>query len=181
MNDDKLNLISAVINLIITITAFRKANKGKAPNRNTSVKGNGKGAIRRGMELPRPPPHHSSSGQYDQMDCLTYMGVDYSDLSMACRHRRENLDSRPDHYLSGGRDYCQRTHTGSEEKMSIKALRKEKGLTQQALADASGIFIRQLQKIEAGEIDIGRITLKNGIALAKALGVEPEALLKETT
>ena len=36
-------------------------------------------------------------------------------------------------------------------------LRKSVGLTQQKLATASGINIRQIQKIESGEVQIGNI------------------------
>ena len=61
--------------------------------------------------------------------------------------------------------------------MSLKALRKAKGLTQHALADITGMNIRQIQKIESGESNIRNITFENGIALAEALGVEPKDLL----
>jgi len=47
-------------------------------------------------------------------------------------------------------------------------------MTQQQVADATGINIRQIQKFESGESDLGNITLRNALALAKALdcGVE---------
>lgn len=54
----------------------------------------------------------------------------------------------------------------------IKQLRLNIGLSQQQLAEASGINIRQIQKIENGEIKIDNITLKNAIALADALGID---------
>ena len=56
-------------------------------------------------------------------------------------------------------------------------LRAATGLTQQALADKSGLNIRQIQKIEKGEIAIENITLKNALSLAEALGVEPKDLI----
>lgn len=59
----------------------------------------------------------------------------------------------------------------------LKELRQSKGLTQQALADAIGINISQVQKLEAGTIKAENISLRNGLALADALGVEPEDLL----
>ena len=62
--------------------------------------------------------------------------------------------------------------------MNLKDIRKAKGFTQQALADASGVFIRQIQKIEAGEIDIEKVSLKNGVAIAAALGVDPKDLMQ---
>ena len=56
-------------------------------------------------------------------------------------------------------------------------LRKSVGLTQQKLATASEINIRQIQKIESGEVQIGNITLKNAKALADALHVSIDSLL----
>lgn len=51
------------------------------------------------------------------------------------------------------------------------------GMTQKELAEKSGINIRQIQKYESGEYDIGNMTLKNAIALADALGCEMRDLL----
>ena len=56
-------------------------------------------------------------------------------------------------------------------------LRQQHGFTQQALANASGVNIRQIQRIESGEGKMENVTLKNSIALADALGVRPEELL----
>lgn len=61
----------------------------------------------------------------------------------------------------------------------LRHLRAETGLTQSQLAAASGINLRQLQKIEAGEIKLGNVTLANAVALAKALGIEAEELINE--
>lgn len=51
------------------------------------------------------------------------------------------------------------------------------GMTQKELAEKSGINIRQIQKYESGEYDVGNMTLKNAIALADALGCEMRDLL----
>lgn len=59
----------------------------------------------------------------------------------------------------------------------IKELRIQQNLTQQQLADKSTINIRQIQKIEKGEIDINNVTLKNALSLAKALQCTVENLL----
>ena len=61
---------------------------------------------------------------------------------------------------------------------NIKDLRSRKGLTQKTLAAVAGINIRQIQKIEAGEIRIENLTLGNAKKLATALGVQIEALLE---
>lgn len=59
----------------------------------------------------------------------------------------------------------------------VKHLRHTAGLSQKGLADASGVNIRQIQKIEAGEILPKNITLENAVRLAKALGVQPADLI----
>lgn len=61
---------------------------------------------------------------------------------------------------------------------TVKDARQSKCLTQKALADAAGINIRQIQKIEAGEILLQNITLGTASRLAAALGIPVEELLK---
>lgn len=56
-------------------------------------------------------------------------------------------------------------------------LRNHAGLTQQALADKSGINIRQIQRVENGTSSAGNITLKNAVALAGALGIDVKELM----
>jgi len=60
----------------------------------------------------------------------------------------------------------------------VRTLRVTQGLSQQALANASGVNIRQIQRIEGGGSDINNLTLKNAVAIANALGVTAEDLLK---
>lgn len=58
---------------------------------------------------------------------------------------------------------------------TIKELRKEKNITQSQLAEACGLNVRWIQKLENGEIDIENITFKNAALLFKgfdALGIE---------
>jgi len=62
--------------------------------------------------------------------------------------------------------------------MALKDLRQAAGMTQAALAEKSGVNIRQIRKIELGEIKIRNITLQNAARLAGALGVSIEALLE---
>lgn len=62
--------------------------------------------------------------------------------------------------------------------MKFSEIRQKNGLTQRQLAEAAGVNIRQIQKIEAGEIQIGNVTLKNAARLAAALGIEIRDLLK---
>ena len=61
--------------------------------------------------------------------------------------------------------------------MTGKELRAAAGLTQAQLAEAAGINVRQIQKIESGEISLVNVTLGNALKLAQALGVGVEDLL----
>lgn len=63
--------------------------------------------------------------------------------------------------------------------MALKDMRQAAGMTQAALAEKSGVNIRQIRKIELGEIKIRNITLQNAARLAGALGVSIETLLEE--
>ena len=53
--------------------------------------------------------------------------------------------------------------------VKIKELRQELGVTQKALADASELDIRWLQKLEAGDIDIQNVTVKRFFLLMKGM------------
>lgn len=50
-------------------------------------------------------------------------------------------------------------------------------LTQSELSKKSGIHIRQIQKYESGEYNIGNMTLSNAIALSDALDCDVRDLL----
>ena len=56
--------------------------------------------------------------------------------------------------------------------------RKLKGITQETLAEATGLNVRTIQRIEAGEVDPRLYTLKS---IADALDVSMEELLPEPT
>lgn len=55
--------------------------------------------------------------------------------------------------------------------------RRMADMTQSELAQKSGIYIRQIQKVESGEIETGNMAAKTLFALADALGVEISELL----
>ena len=57
---------------------------------------------------------------------------------------------------------------------AIRAARKERGLSQEALADAAGIDRSHMGKIERGERNV---TLLNLLRVAQALGTRPSTLL----
>lgn len=62
----------------------------------------------------------------------------------------------------------------------LAKLRKSRNLNQMALAEKSGINLRQIQKIEANESKMENLALKTAVALAEALQIEDlRELLKD--
>ena len=55
--------------------------------------------------------------------------------------------------------------------------RRAEGLTQAALAEAAGVNIRQIQRVELGEAEAGNLTAKNLISIADALHVDIRRLI----
>lgn len=73
----------------------------------------------------------------------------------------------------GDADIYAKYHTASW----INYYRIKRGLTQRQLSNLSGVNIRQIQKIENGEIKAENTTAKNLLAIADALQVDMRALL----
>ena len=63
------------------------------------------------------------------------------------------------------------------DKNKFKTARKNAGMTQQQLADASGVNIRQIRRVELGTSDAGNMIARNLLAIADVLGVDPRSLL----
>ena len=61
--------------------------------------------------------------------------------------------------------------------MTIKEARSNARMTQQQLADESGVNTRQIQRVESGASQAGNLTAKNLIAIADALGIDPHELI----
>ena len=59
----------------------------------------------------------------------------------------------------------------------LKTARTNAGMTQQQLADASGVNIRQIRRVELGTSDAGNMSARNLLAIADVLGVDPRSLL----
>lgn len=55
--------------------------------------------------------------------------------------------------------------------------RRMAGMTQAQLAEASGVNIRQIQRVELGEAEAGNLTAKNLISIADALHVDIRRLI----
>lgn len=60
---------------------------------------------------------------------------------------------------------------------TLKEFRNAAGMTQKQLAEAAGVNIRLVQKVEGGEYLAGNLTARNLLALADALGVDPRKLI----
>lgn len=63
--------------------------------------------------------------------------------------------------------------------MTIKLARQSAGLTQQQLADRAGINVRQIRKIESGEIKLSNLTAGNYIRICQVLDLDPWKLLDD--
>lgn len=59
----------------------------------------------------------------------------------------------------------------------VKTYRKKQGQTQTDLANRAGLNIRQIQKIENGEVHTENITLKTMQAIAQALNAKIDDLI----
>jgi transcriptional regulator with XRE-family HTH domain len=59
----------------------------------------------------------------------------------------------------------------------IKTYRKKQGLTQTDLANRAGLNIRQIQKIENGEVQTENITLKTMQAIAQVFNAKIDDLI----
>ena len=73
--------------------------------------------------------------------------------------------------VSYGRDCHNRPIT------KLEWSRRVEGMTQAELAEASGVNIRQIQRVELGEAEAGNLTAKNLISIADALHVDIRRLI----
>lgn len=64
-------------------------------------------------------------------------------------------------------------------KSRLKSKRTEIGMTQAQLAEASGVNIRQIQRVESGKSSESNMTAKNLLAIADALDIDLHSLLGE--
>ncbi len=85
--------------------------------------------------------------------------------------QREDGDCTVCSMVNYGRDCHNRPIT------KLEWSRRMAELTQAQLAEASGVNIRQIQRVELGEAEAGNLTARNLIAIADALGVDVRELL----
>lgn len=57
--------------------------------------------------------------------------------------------------------------------------RRRKGYSQQMVANRTGIDRRLYQRLEHGERDIGRVSMKTGLSICKALDIDPFQLVPD--
>lgn len=65
----------------------------------------------------------------------------------------------------------------AKEVSKLKWARELKGFSQQSLADASGVNVRNIRAMECGQIDINKAYASTVYRLATVLGVKMEELL----
>ena len=85
--------------------------------------------------------------------------------------QREDGDCTLCSLVNYGRDCRNRPIT------KLEWSRRMAGMTQAELAEASGVNIRQIQRVELGEAEAGNLTAKNLIAIADALHVDIRRLI----
>ena len=81
----------------------------------------------------------------------------------------------PDSSTIGRMDGAAETDPRVEFGRRLRELRRERGLTQMALAEASGLHLTYVNECERGHRNIALLNIHK---LAKALGVGPDELLK---
>ena len=59
----------------------------------------------------------------------------------------------------------------------IRSARLRKGFTQEEAAEKAGISIRTYQRLEQGKRDILEASMKTGLGVCAALGIDPLALI----
>ena len=73
---------------------------------------------------------------------------------------------------------CYNHNTGGETMNNLKMIRESKGLTQKALAEASGVNKRMVEHYEQGFHDINKAEAMTVYKLSRALGCQMEDLLQ---
>lgn len=85
--------------------------------------------------------------------------------------QREDGDCTLCSLVNYGRDCRNRPIT------KLEWSRRMAGMTQAQLAEKSGVYIRQIQRVEIGEAEAGNLTAKNLLSIADALGVDARDLI----
>lgn len=86
--------------------------------------------------------------------------------------QRDDGDCTVCSFVNSGRDCHSRNIS------SVEWYRRGAGLEQQQLSEVSGVNVRQIRKVEAGEILAENLTAKNLLSIADALGIDPHMLIK---
>lgn len=122
-------------------------------------------------QMPTKIVVETVDGRFCETDLSPFREIREEDLQPLALFVPEMGDEIPEYTM---RFY----HFARQSDNILKRLRLSVGMSQQKLAEISGVNVRQIQKIEAGEIKIGNVTLTNAIKLSAALGVALEELIK---
>lgn len=85
--------------------------------------------------------------------------------------QRDDVDCTLCSLVNYGRDCRNRPIT------KLEWSRRMAGMTQAQLSEKSGVYIRQIQRVELGEAEAGNLTAKNLLSIADALGVDARDLI----
>lgn len=61
----------------------------------------------------------------------------------------------------------------------LKTARLNAGMTQQQIADASGVNVRQIRRVELGTSEAGNMSARNLLSIADILEVDPRELIEK--
>lgn len=101
--------------------------------------------------------------------------ADIWEISKNAFEKMNTVTKEDDHALASRRAIAPTPQKPTVSRMA--KMRLSVGLTQAALAAETGMNIRHIQKIEAGEVKIENLSIINGIKIADALGVSVEKLI----
>ena len=65
----------------------------------------------------------------------------------------------------------------TKETEMLRKARQRKGLSQQQVAVIAGVHIRQYQRLEYGELSVGNVKMRFGLAVCDILEIDPFELV----
>lgn len=102
----------------------------------------------------------------------------YDDKGQSCELCLNNLRGTAILAVSASRAIGLKKAPKDADLIPLREARLAAGLTQKQLSDASGVNVRQIQRVEIGEAEAGNLTARNLLAIADVLDVNPRSLLK---
>lgn len=132
-----------------------------------------------------PPP---SDAIYEAMRLLLPAGYElastkdglpaiYDETGNHCELCLNNMRGTAVLAVSAARAIGLKKAPDGENHVPLQEARLASGLTQKKLSEASGVNVRQIQRVELGEAEAGNLTARNLLAIADALGVDARSLI----